>query len=318
MIKIFWYRYFKYPTLMNDADTGIKSFTERTISENLKILRSKISNLNSEVSTNAEHNPEYENIIIPDIVLKDNRRKRFIIPIFLLVLFLAEGFLNYISILILIPGGLQSPWLFLFIRLAAACVLTIGSIMILEYFFEVFLHEKIIELKKKYGIDYDSEYSNKDLIIWTFMALFILTVVGFIVEKRANAIESGQYKDLGYYGLIMLSLILPIFGGRIALEWKRSRKICNAALGKNRWLTQVKQSESDKLDVKSKFIKGRDKIIADLCSKYWKKINDFKTVKLAFQRKQGGTVEDIGRHKVIVDDFKAYQKYIEESLQSIN
>jgi hypothetical protein len=316
MLKIFWYRHIKHPILMNDSEGGIKSFTERQISENLNTLRKKITTLNANgVISEMAFNPEFNQINIPESVLKENQRKKVVIPFILIMLALAEGFLNYISTLVVIPGGQSFPILFLLLRLSVTLVLTVGSIKCFEQFFEVYLHERITELKQKYGIDYDSSFSSKSMILWLFVSLVFLLAVGFVVEKRASAIEIGESKDLAYYGLILISLILPVLGGMLAFEYTRARKIVVAAQGKRRHVSQIKQQENEKNGRVNGKANNKVKVIAEICTLHWNKINDFKSVKTLSDKKQKIPKEPLGKYLVLVDDFVAYQKFIEVELE---
>jgi hypothetical protein len=59
---------------MTDAENGIKSFTERQISDNLNILRKKITSLNaSALVSEIAFNPEFNQVNIPESVLKENK-----------------------------------------------------------------------------------------------------------------------------------------------------------------------------------------------------------------------------------------------------
>ncbi len=314
MMKIFWYRYFKHPIKMN-ADDGIYSFTEDKISDNLRELRKKITSLNSSPITGLEHNAEHENVIISDLVLRENKRKRNVLFIVIGILCIVEICLNYISFLAAYPGGGKNEYIYDLLRMGGTITLTLASVFVLEYFFENYLHKETVEKSKEYGISVKSLPSRRMMMIYALSSLILLAIIGFVVETRQTKVEKG-IKNLSYYGLIMLSLILPIVAALFAYEWKIARKICTAALGKRRHLFKLRQNEAAKIGDKGKVANSRAIFFADSCNKYWKQIHDFKEVKAAYDKQKGRPPENLKEHKDHVNNYRSYQDYIESILNA--
>ncbi len=196
---------------------------------------------------------------------------------------LAEGFLNYISTLIFMPGeGLA----FTFLRWGIAIVLTGAGVIIAEKLIESIL--PIIPYKRQPTGKVKNIIA---IILWGFLIICIEIAIVGVSEARARDIEGGTGSKILYFGFIILSMVLPLVAG--ATRWDLMHYI---DAYKNTLLKHKIEYRLMKLDLVLKKIDERNALDYKLqCTKYWDIFIDFRIRKENYNRKKK-IEEDVSNH----------------------
>lgn len=238
------------------------SLKKEKISTKLDSKKEKLSQLSSE----KEELEEKSNLLLDVDDFHSVRMNYRVALTSLILIAICEMFLNFFSFKIVIPGyGL----LWDSMRLVSALLLTGLSIVLAELFFvEIMPVNKIGKKKEK-------NRSNKPLATLVLLVLiFFLYVIYAMSSARAQDIE-GQSSGIVYWGLICLSIILPIGGGLI---WRRLLKYKDA-YSNTKKLNRLKK-KIDNINQTIVKIKGKSKSIFKKClNKYWADFDNFKTLK---------------------------------------
>ena len=219
------------------------------------------------------------------------------------IIIIAEGFLNYISTLIFIPGDGFS---FTLLRWFIAIVLTGSGIIAAEKFldslFPVVPYKGVASKQRSIPI----------ATMWGVLLLIVEIAIVGVAEARARDIEGGTDSQILYYGFILLSMVLPVVAG--ATRWDLMHYI---DAYQNTLLHNKIEKRLLKIDSILRKNVERDSLYYKLKSTaYWDLFNEFKVRKENYNSKKGITEDLAGHYSENYDTFqKEADKRYEEDIR---
>ena len=207
---------------------------------------------------------------------------------------LAETYLTYISMLILITGETAGIAL---LRWAIAIALSFGAIGAAEKLVGVAL------AKARYKSSNTPGARSVPLVVmWSVLLAVLEFSIAVIAEARARDIEGGP-GGLRYYGFIALSMVLPLIAG--ATAW-HTRQIYDAYRHTNKF--RAAEIEHDKLDLTIHTNdQAEDGYKRVMLGRYWNTFSDFRAHKENFNRRKG-IEEDVSGHWC--NDFATFENQL--------
>ena len=296
----YWYFSFKYREYFKNA-TGIQAFAQRCLgwlidtttkaaerftkrNESLKVEKANLL-----ASKRALEEKPLLHSGERFTVQKTVRRDTFI----WLAIFIAEGFLNYVSTLIFIPG---EALIFSLLRWAIAIVLTSAGILVCEK-----LIEAILPIQKYTEKNPAPSLSVPVSLLWLTMFCSVEIAIIGVAETRARDIEGGMRGGILYYGFIVLSAVLPIIGG--GALWDRSRYLDAYRRTLEHFKIQRRLTR-----IESLLRRSEEKLILHYkrtLTNYWAVFSEFRTYKENYNARRSLT-EDLSLS--FARDYQAFEK----------
>jgi|GEM_PF-2346812 len=218
---------------------GIKLFAERCINyyvskgavTKANLLTSYVKILKEERSMRREEFitcSKSDRMDDGSFAMKRKRSKSMMVAVYFAIVF--EIFLNYVSTLIFIQGdGL----LFILVRWGLSIILAIAGMLVTDALLSRSLPDEAVRIKGSDSKFEDDVFHSKrekskrviSLIILPFLLIAIEWAIVGVSEARALDIEGGRAGGILYYGLILLSMALPVIAGYFKWESEQHGKI---------------------------------------------------------------------------------------------
>lgn len=244
-----WYYRLKFPPYFKNTE-GLKKFAElcmRSLDEKARKKSDIFKKRNKKLHVEQKNLITRRNEIAEEPLLGNDEyfsiQKRLRTDGFIMyAIIIAEGFLNYISTLIFIPG---EESIFVLLRWFVAIVLTGGAIIASEKLIEAILPIKRYKKEKA-----TEKRSVPVIILWSILLIGVEIAVIGVSETRARDIEGGKAGGVLYYGFIILSMVLPIIAGAVRWDmihywdaYKNTREYKNIEARLNQIESTIKQNE---------------------------------------------------------------------------
>ncbi len=263
-------------------------------------INNKISNLTNNLIQFRDKQIELEKHEIlndNDYPKLNSRYKIFVILLFLLIL--SEGFLNYMTTLIVIPVEEDASsflkMLFNIGRIVVALVVTVGGIVAVDFVLEEVLPHKKIET---YIINENNQKSDKKKSFslgHLILGLLLLAGIEFAIYhfglKRAKDFEGGATGDTTE-ALIILSMIIPIIAGVIWWDIQQYRH----ALTNRKKLEKLKSRIKRVIEDKNQMLIRKDTFFIDECNAFYTSYTRFKIDKEFYNHNKQLENEDMSKH----------------------
>lgn len=263
-------------------------------------INNKISNLTNTLVQYRDKQIELEKheILNDNDYPKLSSRHRIFI-ILLLLLILSEGFLNYMTTLIVIPveeeASIFLKTLFNIGRIVIALVVTVGGIIAVDFVLEEILPHKKIETyvinESNQKTDKKKSFSLGHLIL----GLLLLTGIEFAIYhfglKRAKDFEGGATGDTTE-ALIILSMIIPIIAGVVWWDIQQYRH----ALTNRKKLEAFKIRIKKIIEEKNQMLIRKDTFFIDECNAFYTSYTRFKIDKEFYNHNKQLENEDMSKH----------------------
>jgi len=238
-------------------------------------------------------------------ILNDNDypklNSRYKISIFLLILLiLSEGFLNYLTTLIVIPieedTSLFLQIVFNFARIAVALVATIGGVIAVDFVLEQILpHNKIDTYfvnENMTKIPQKKIFSIGHLMVGLLLLISIEFAIYHFGLKRAKDFEGGATGNDSAQALIALSLIIPIIAGVVWWDIQQYRH----ALINRKKLENLKIKIKKIIEANNQMTIRKDTFFIDECNAFYTTYTRFKIDKEFYNYKKALDNEDMSNH----------------------
>ena len=204
----------------------------------------------------------------------------YLFSFLLFLLICAEFIINYLTMVVVIMPGDERIILASFVRIPIALTLTIGSILLAEFCFDIIFENINNEKKIKYnipdsinsiGISAKVAVFNKNKLV--FFIVSLLTLLGtlyaiyYLAEKRGQAINEEEISGAIIEPLTLISLVLPILGGLIMVYIKNNLNLILAYKAKRRFIRTTKSNDRTNKIMGEQFGRRRMKIVETELSK---------------------------------------------------
>jgi len=238
-------------------------------------------------------------------ILNDNDypklNSRYQIFVFLLVLLiLSEGFLNYLTTLIVIPIEEDTSSFLVIVfniaRIAVALVATIGGIISVDFILEEILPPRKIETYSISRVENSKEsrkiFSIGHLLVGIFLLVGIELAIYQFGLKRARDFEGGVQVGGSTEALIILSMIIPLIAGVL---WWDIQQYRHALLNRKK-LERLKLRIQNVIENKNQMIIRKDTFFIDECNAFYTTYTRFKINKEYYNFKHELQNEDMTNH----------------------
>lgn len=213
----------------------------------------------------------------------------YLLSFLLFLLICAEFIINYLTMVVVIMPGDERIILASFVRIPIALTLTIGSILLAEFCFDIVFENINNEKKIKYNIP-DSINSfntgsksaivNKNKLVFFLISLTTLLgtlyAIYYLAEKRGQAINEEEISGAFIEPLTLISLVLPILGGLIMVYIKNNHNLILAYKAKRKFIRTTKNNARANKIMGEQFGRRRMKIVETELSKRHIKIIKYK------------------------------------------
>ncbi len=237
-------------------------------------------------------------------ILNDNDypklNSRYKLFIMLLILFiLSEGFLNYLTTLIVIPIEEDTSTflrvIFQIARGVLALVVTIGGIVAVDFVLEQILPKSKIEtyiISKEEAKENKKRFQFEKLLLGLILLTGIELAIYFFGLKRAQDFE-GQVGD-STEALIILSMIIPLIAGVLAWDIQQY----GHALRNRKKLEKLKSKIKRVVEDKNQMNVKKDTFFVDECNAFYTTFTRFKIDKEYYNMRHSPVIpnEDISKH----------------------
>jgi hypothetical protein len=276
-----------YKWLKNHAN-GFKSYVEFQESIARKKIVPKLAHVRIKRETFLSAN---DNVVCsaPSHIFRLAQFAFYIFTILIVFLICAEFIINYLTMVVVIMPGDERIILASLIRIPVALTLTIGSILLAEFCFDIAFEKIISEKKIKYEIPdtinpldlkSKSNFVRENKLI--FFMVSLITLVGtlysiyYLAERRSMAINEEKISGAIIEPLTLISLILPILGGLIMVYIKSNLNLILAYKAKRKFNRVTKRNQKTNKILGKQFSRRRMKIIETELSKRHIKLVKFK------------------------------------------